>query len=110
MLSIDLIQHILSYANELRVLKIKMDNKNIKYIFENDRDVYQYLTDKLSPSYPCLGDGIYLHTVKILNNSNVHMNNVFTVVEKFFKRWNKDVSYEVFCRFLEIIIKDYIQC
>jgi len=107
MLSIDVIHNILSYADELRVLKIQMDRKNMKYIFENDSAVYDYLVDKTSSTTPCLGEGVYLTTLKVLNCSEVHMDNVFTEVEQYFKRWNIIISYELFYSILGAIINDY---
>ena len=42
-LNTDVLQHILSYNDDMRVLKIKMNQQNIKYLFENSRDIYNYL-------------------------------------------------------------------
>ena len=38
-LNMDVIQHILSYNDDLRILKIKMNKQNMKYLFENKLNI-----------------------------------------------------------------------
>jgi hypothetical protein len=100
-------QRILSYGANLRTLKIKMDEKNIKYLFKNDEDVFQYLYDKESTFTTTQGEGIYLCTVRLLNQENINMDNIFNELQKYYKKLNIDVSYEYYKFILSIIIENY---
>ena len=56
-------QRILSYGGNLRTLKIKIDKNNIKYLIENNEDLY----NKESTFTTTKWEGIYLCTVTLLN-------------------------------------------
>lgn len=107
MLNTDVIQNILSYSGDFRILKIKMDKSNIKYLFDNDKNICHYLHDKTSSTTATLGEGIYLTTVELLKDSNMNIENVFENLVQEYKKWNNHVSYEYFNFIIEMIIDDY---
>lgn len=71
-LNMDVIKHILSYSDDLRILKIKMNKQNMKYLFENSRDIYNYLwCMKGSLEFPDKKiERIYVDILKLLSNKN----------------------------------------
>ena len=107
MLPYDVIQTILSYNCDLRVLKIKMDRKNMKYLFNNDRDIYSYLSAKVSSFDTCLGEGIYLNTLDYLNEEDLKMDLVIEKVIAYFNKYNINLSSDHVSGILDSIINDY---
>jgi hypothetical protein len=107
MLSNDVIQTILLYNSDLRVIKIKMNRKNIKYLFDNDRDIYKYLSAMASTTNTCLGEGIYLNTLDYLNDKGLKMEMVIEKVIEYFNKYNITLSYDHIYGILNSIIHDY---
>ena len=78
-LNIDVMQHILSYNDDgLRFLKIKMNQQNMKYLFENSRDIYNYLwCMKASLKFPHKKiERIYVDILELLSNKNYKMKEI----------------------------------
>jgi hypothetical protein len=108
MLPINVINDILGFAGELRVMKIKMDKNNIKYIFENDKNVSQYLWCKTSSFDTNLYEDIHLKIIDYLTDKKIHMKSLFEKIEKHYKQsYNIDIKYQLFCNIIEMIIDDY---
>jgi hypothetical protein len=68
MLNQDIVKNILSYTGNMRVLKIKMDKQNMKYLFETNSEIYDYLYKKTISSTSSLGEVLYLKIIDLLNN------------------------------------------
>lgn len=107
MLSNNLIQTILLYNSDLRIMKIKMDRKNMKYLFDNDRDIYKYLSAMASTTNTCLGEGIYLNTLYYLNDKGLKMEIVIEKVIEYFNKYNITLSNNDVSGILNSIIDDY---
>ena len=78
-LNMDVLQHILSYNDDgLRILKIKMNQQNMKYLFENSRDIYHYLwCMKASLKFPNKKiERIYVDILEHLSNKNYKMKEI----------------------------------
>ena len=78
-LNMDVLQHILSYSDDgLRILKIKMNPQNMKYLFENSRDIYNYLwCMKGSLEFPDKKiERIYVDILELLSNKNYKMKEI----------------------------------
>ena len=78
-LNIDVMQHILSYNEDgLRFLKIKMNQQNMKYLFENSRDIYHYLwCMKASLKFPHKKiERIYVDILELLSNKKYTMKEI----------------------------------
>ena len=77
-LNIDVIQHILSYNDDMRILKIKMNQQNIKYLFESSRDIYHYLwCMKAFLKFPNKKtERIYVDILELLSNKNYTMKEI----------------------------------
>ena len=89
-------------TKNLRVLKIKMDRTNIKYLFDNDSNIYSYLFNKTSTFSTCYGESVSLQILNILNNKEIKSNMVFEEIKKMY---NIDESY--YDMLLDILINDY---
>ena len=99
MLNIDVIQHILSYNDDLRVLKIKMNKENIKYLFENIKELYAYLwCMKGYLEFLKKEENIYITIIELLSNKNYNMNEI---------KNNVSYSDDLFEYFITIIINNY---
>lgn len=75
----DVLQHILSYNEDgLRILKIKMNEQNMKYLFENSRDIYNYLwCMKAYLKFPNKKtERIYVDILELLSNKNYKMKEI----------------------------------
>lgn len=102
MLNIDIIQHILSYNDDLRVLKIKMNKQNIKYLFENIKELYAYLwcMKGYLEFTETKEENIYITIIELLSNKNYNMNEI-----------RNNVSYldydDLFEYYIAIIINNY---
>jgi len=72
------IQHILSYNDDMRILKIKMNQQNIKYLFESSRDIYHYLCmmEHHTSFPPTIEEQIYLDMIKLLKNKKYNMEEI----------------------------------
>ena len=76
-LNMDVIQHILSYNDDLRILKIKMNKQNIKYLFENSKELYTYLwCMKEYLNFSNIEESIYVDMIKHLSDKNYTMKEV----------------------------------
>ena len=104
MLPNELLVNIFEYSDDLRILKIQMDKKNIKYLFENIADLEYYLYEKTSSFTPCLGECIYLTTINLLSNKKMSIDNVFVELCKSYSTVDKKY---VETTILNIIIDDY---
>lgn len=67
----DVFAKILIYAGELRFLKIRMNKSNIKYLFENDKNISIYLTNKTMTYMTSTREAIYLQMLDKLENKNI---------------------------------------
>jgi len=106
----EILHNILSYSNDVRILKIKMNKINIKYLFDIDRQICDYLYAKTSSFTPCLGEGLYLTIINILNDTTIKMENVFDNLLTHITTWNINIdfyNYDWFNSMLDIIINDY---
>jgi hypothetical protein len=104
----DIICNILGYADEFRCMKIKMDNKNMEYIFENDKNIGKYLYSKISSFNTDIYEDIHLQIIDYLINKKIPMESTFEKVEKHYKSChNFNVTYELFCNIIKMIIDDY---
>ena len=108
----ELLHNILSYSNDLRILKIKMNKTNIKYLFDNDRNIYNYLFAKTSSTMARLGECIYLKTIEMLNDKSTKMEMIFDKLVVYFEKYSyttcyEYLSYEYYDVILNIIINDY---
>jgi hypothetical protein len=88
-------------------MKIKMDRKNMKYLFDNDRDIYKYLSAMASTTNTCLGEGIYLNTLYYLNDKGLKMEIVIEKVIEYFNKYNITLSNNDVSGILNSIIDDY---
>jgi hypothetical protein len=106
----EILYTILSYSDDIRILKIKMNKNNIKYLFELDRQICDYLYSKTSSFTPCLGEGLYLTLINILNDESIKIENVFDTLLNHIKKWNSNIDYydyNWYNSMLDIVISDY---
>ena len=75
-LNLDVIKKVLSYNDDLRILKIKMNEQNIKYLFENIKELQNYLYEMNSSYDVCIGESIYLDLISLLSDEKNTMENV----------------------------------
>lgn len=94
-------------SHELRDMKIKMDKQNMKYIFDNDKNVGDYLYSKISSFNTNFYEDIHLKIIEYLMDKKIPVESIFEKVEKHYKRYNIDVTYELFCNIIIMIIDDY---
>lgn len=100
MLPNELVVNILEYSDDLRILKIKMDKKNIKYLFENIEELQFYLFEKISSFTSCLGECIYLKIIKLLSYKKFSIDNAFDELCKSYSTLDK--------KYFDFIIKTMI--
>ena len=101
-LNMDVIKHILSYNDALRILKIKMNEQNMKYLFENIKELYTYLwcmKDFLDFS-DYIEENIYVDIIKLLSDKNYTMKEIKNHILSLH---NEDC----FEYFIDIIINNY---
>ena len=77
MLNEDIIRNILSYSGNMRILKIKMNIQNMKYLFETNYEMYDYLYKKRLTCYSSFGEILYLKLISLLHNKNIKMNDLY---------------------------------
>ena len=110
MLNEDIIKNILSYnSGNMRVLKIKMDKQNMKYLFETNSEIYDYLYRKTISFTSSLGEVLYLKIIALLNNKNIKMNDLFQELlqEIPSETYKKYVNENYVDFIINIIIDDY---
>jgi hypothetical protein len=98
MLPNEIIHNILEYADKFRIMKIKMDNNNIKYIFENDKNVSNYLYSIIVSYSPTTYESIQLKTIDFLANEKIPMECIFSKVE------TTHITYELFCNIIKNLL------
>jgi len=106
----EIIHNILSYNNDARILKIKMNKSNIKYLFDIDRQICDYLYAKTRSFTPCLNESLYLTLINILNDKSVEMKNVYNNLINNIIKNNihfEYFNYELYDNMLDIVITDY---
>ena len=103
----ELLHNILAYTGHLRIMKIKMDQTNIKYLFDNDKEIYPYLYCKTESSMPCLNEQIYLEIIELLNDKSIKMDMIFEKISEFLESMNRKISYQTYTDILDTIIHDY---
>ena len=106
----EIIQNILSYSNDVRILKIKMNKTNIKYLFDIDRQLSDYLYAKTHSFTPCWEEGLYLTLINILNDTSVQIENVYKNLIHHIMKHNihfEYCNYELYDDMLNMIINDY---
>jgi len=101
MLNEDIVKNILSYTGNMRVLKIKMDKQNIKYLFETNSEIYDYLYRKTISSTSSLGEVLYLKIIHLLNNKNIKMNHLF-------QELLQEIPYETYNKYKKCINENYV--
>jgi hypothetical protein len=106
----EIIHNILSYSDNIRVLKIKMNKSNIKYLFDNDRQICGYLYAKTRTFTPCLNESLYLTLINILNDKSIIIKNVYNSIITHIIKYKihfEYYNYELYDSMLDIIINDY---
>jgi len=84
-LNIDVIQHILSYNDDLRILNIKMNKQNIKYLFENINELYTYLWCMKGSLYLSnIKEKIYVEIIELLSNKNYTMEEISNYILSYY--------------------------
>jgi hypothetical protein len=106
-LPLDIIYNILGYADEFRCMKIKMNNKNMKYIFENDKNIGKYLYSKISSFNPNIYEDIHLKIIDYLINKKIPLETTFEKIEKQYNSYQNIVTYKLFYNIIKMIIDDY---
>ena len=109
MLSDEILHTIFAYSGDLRILKIKMNKTNIKYLFDNDRDIYHYLYAKTETLTSYLGE-IYLKTLTVLRDKYLTMDMVFDEMMEYIKLYysNPDsISQDYYNKIIDMIMEDY---
>jgi hypothetical protein len=101
MLNQDIVKNILSYTGNMRVLKIKMDKQNMKYLFETNSEIYDYLYKKTISSTSSLGEVLYLKIIFLLNNKNIKMNHLF-------QELLQEIPYEIYNKYKKCINENYV--
>lgn len=110
MLNEDIIKNILSYnSGNMRLIKIKMDKQNMKYLFETNSEIYDYLYRKTISFTSSLGEILYLKIIALLNNKNIKMNDLFQELlqEIPSETYKKYVNKNYVDFIINIIIDDY---
>lgn len=107
MFSTELLHNILSYSDNLRILKIKMKKRNMKYLFVNDKQLHEYLREKKSSFTPSLNECGYLSLIDILSDKSIKMENVFDSLFLEYKKWGIMINTEWYDGMLDNIINDY---
>jgi len=109
MLNEDIVKNILSYSGNMRVLKIKMDKQNMKYLFETNSEIYDYLYRKTISFTSSFGEVLYLKIIALLNNKNVKMDNLFQELlqENPSETYKKYINETYIDFIINIIIDDY---
>lgn len=110
MLNEDIVKNILSYnSGNMRVLKIKMNKQNMKYLFETNSEIYDYLYRKTISFTSSLGEVLYLKIIALLNNKNIKMNDLFQELlqEIPSETYKKYVNENYLDFIINIIIDDY---
>lgn len=112
MLNEDIIKNILTYSGNMRLLKIKMDKQNMKYLFETNSEIYDYLYRKTISFTSSLGEVLYLKIIALLNNKNIKMNDLFQellqeIPSETYKKYVNDVNENYVDFIINIIIDDY---
>ena len=105
MLPNEIIHKILEYADNFRIMKIKMDNNNIKYIFENDKNVSNYIYSIIVSYSPNTYETIQLKIIDYLANEKTPIECIFSKIEKHYN--SSLITYELFCNVIKIIIEYY---
>lgn len=106
----EIIQNILSYINDVRILKIKMNKTNIKYLFDIDRQLSDYLYAKTHSFTPSWEECLYLTLINILNDTSVQIENVYKNLIHHIMKHNihfEYCNYELYNDMLNMIINDY---
>jgi hypothetical protein len=108
MLNEDIVKNILTYSGNMRLLKIKMDKQNIKYLFETNSEIYDYLYRKTISFTSSFGEVLYLKIIALLNDKNIKMNDLFQELLKEIPSTYKQYVNENYIDFIiNIIIDDY---
>lgn len=102
----DVFAKILTYSNNLRFLKIVMNYKNIKYLFENDGNISIYLNKKIETLLPSSSEKIYLSMIEYLkSNENSTLESVY---DKIVSDVNDgDIDLEYCKKIMDKIVDDY---
>ena len=101
-MDMDLVRNILSFAGEFRVLKIKMNKTNIKYLFEKDSNILSYLFNKTSTFSSCYGESVSLELLRILNDKTIKLDMISDTLKNIY-----NVSDSYYNMLLDILINDY---
>lgn len=97
---------ILIYADKLRFLKIRMDKKNIKYLFENDTNISIYLNKTTRTFMPRKWKATYLQMIDKLKDKRI--SNVEDVCNEIIKTNTiLKITLEYCLDVIEDIINDY---
>jgi hypothetical protein len=108
MLNEDIVKNILTYSGNMRLLKIKMDKQNIKYLFETNSEIYDYLYRKTISFTSSFGEVLYLKIIALLNDKNIKMNDLFQELLQEIPSTYKQYVNENYIDFIiNIIIDDY---
>jgi hypothetical protein len=109
MLNEDIVKNILTYSGNMRLLKIKMDKQNIKYLFETNSEIYDYLYRKTISFTSSFGEVLYLKIIALLNDKNIKMNDLFQELlqEIPSETYKKYVNENYVDFIINIIIDDY---
>ena len=108
----DVIQHILSYNDDLRILKIKMNIQNIKYLFENIKELYAYLwCMKGYLDFPNDNvKSIYVNIIKILSDKKYNIKEVKSHILSLpsYHNYLYNIDFDdLFKYFIDTIINSY---
>lgn len=102
----DVFVKILTYSNNLRFLKIVMNYKNIKYLFENDGNISIYLNKKMETLLPSLSEKIYLSMIECLkSDKNSTLESLYDKIVKDFN--DDDIDLEYCKKIIDKIVDDY---
>lgn len=102
----DVFAKILTYSNNLRFLKIVMNYKNIKYLFENDGNISIYLNKKMETLLPSSSEKIYLSMIEYLKSDK--NSNLESVYDKIVSDVNDDdIDLEYCKKIIDKIVDDY---
>ena len=109
MLNMDVIQHILSYNDDLRILKIKMNEQNMKYLFENIKELYTYLwcMKEFLDFSNNIAEGLYVNIIKLLSDKKYTMKEIRNRILSLPSYYNYYYDHDFFDYFIGIIINNY---
>jgi hypothetical protein len=94
-----------------RDLKIEMTKKNILSLFNNNKEIADYLCKKTQTFSTGFGECVHLMIIEFLDNGkNTDMDMVYGELNVFYYKNNKIISFEYFEMIIKMIIDDYNEC